>query len=162
MRGLLDITNVNISRSVIDGMQQRLAEHGRRGEEAFALWAGQRTDSVFTVQEAIIPRQFAGRMGRGVYVEVPGEELHRINVYLYEQQWQLLAQVHTHPTNAFHSDTDDAYPLVATVGAFSIVIPDFAARQFDWRDVAVYRLSELNRWVGQTTAQVAEVFREVQ
>ena len=35
-------------------------------------------------------------------------------------------QVHTHPFEAFHSPTDDAYPLLGDAGFLSLVIPDFA------------------------------------
>ncbi len=35
-------------------------------------------------------------------------------------------QVHTHPFEAFHSPTDDTYPLLGDVGFLSLVIPDFA------------------------------------
>jgi hypothetical protein len=35
-------------------------------------------------------------------------------------------QVHTHPGEAFHSPTDDAFPLIHEIGFLSLVIPDFA------------------------------------
>jgi hypothetical protein len=34
-------------------------------------------------------------------------------------------QVHTHPGEAFHSRTDDAYPIIHTPGFLSLVIPKF-------------------------------------
>lgn len=37
------------------------------------------------------------------------------------------AQVHTHPGEAFHSATDDRWPIISQVGFLSIVIPDFAS-----------------------------------
>ena len=36
------------------------------------------------------------------------------------------AQVHTHPWEAFHSATDDAWPVIHLEGFLSLVIPDFA------------------------------------
>jgi hypothetical protein len=36
------------------------------------------------------------------------------------------AQVHTHPGAAFHSKTDDDFPLIHEVGFLSLVIPNFA------------------------------------
>lgn len=35
-------------------------------------------------------------------------------------------QVHTHPGEAFHSETDDSFPLLFDPGFLSLVIPDFA------------------------------------
>lgn len=37
------------------------------------------------------------------------------------------AQVHTHPGRAFHSATDDEWPIVSQPGFLSLVVPDFAA-----------------------------------
>jgi hypothetical protein len=34
-------------------------------------------------------------------------------------------QVHTHPSAAFHSSTDDQYPIINTPGFLSLVIPGF-------------------------------------
>lgn len=49
------------------------------------------------------------------------------------------AQVHTHPGRAFHSGTDDDWPIVSQPGFLSIVIPEFA-----------YGKATLdNAWVGQ-------------
>jgi len=36
-------------------------------------------------------------------------------------------QVHTHPCEAFHSETDDAFPLLFDAGFLSLVIPNFAS-----------------------------------
>ena len=49
------------------------------------------------------------------------------------QFWLMLArenlgirvQVHTHPREAFHSPTDDDFPIIHTVGFLSLVFPDF-------------------------------------
>lgn len=37
------------------------------------------------------------------------------------------AQVHTHPGDAYHSATDDRWPIVSQAGFLSIVVPFFAA-----------------------------------
>ena len=36
-----------------------------------------------------------------------------------------MRQVHTHPGAAFHSPTDDAWPIVHLEGFLSLVLPDF-------------------------------------
>jgi hypothetical protein len=46
---------------------------------------------------------------------------------LGKSQRSVKAQIHTHPGDAFHSATDDHWPIVSQVGFLSIVIPDFAA-----------------------------------
>ncbi|MBX9460687.1 MAG: hypothetical protein KL785_05895 [Brevundimonas sp.] len=43
-------------------------------------------------------------------------------------------QVHTHPGAAYHSATDDAFPLIHTPGYLSLVIPRFATGPADFTD----------------------------
>jgi hypothetical protein len=88
----------------------------------------------------IIPAQAGLRTESGLCVYVGGDELHRLNVHLYEKQIKLVAQIHSHPTDAYHSDTDDAYAIATVLGSLSIVVPDFASRPFNMQECAVYRL----------------------
>jgi hypothetical protein len=45
---------------------------------------------------------------------------------LVDQGLGVRVQIHTHPFEAFHSKTDDDYPLLFDVGYLSLVIPNFA------------------------------------
>lgn len=45
---------------------------------------------------------------------------------LADQNLGVRVQVHTHPGEAFHSKTDDEYPLIHEAGFLSLVIPEFA------------------------------------
>jgi hypothetical protein len=45
---------------------------------------------------------------------------------LAQEKLGVRIQVHTHPGEAFHSPTDDAFPIIHTVGFLSLVIPNFA------------------------------------
>ncbi|MBA2335589.1 MAG: Mov34/MPN/PAD-1 family protein [Blastocatellia bacterium] len=90
----------------------------------------------------------------GVCVTVTGDELHRINVELYQNKLSLIAQIHSHPTEAYHSTTDDTFPIATTVGCLSLVVPDFAIRPFALRDCAVCRLQPTGRWMQLTQREV--------
>src|SRR5207302_2836368 len=46
--------------------------------------------------------------------------------FLVKDGRSVRAQIHTHGGRAFHSRTDDLYPLVHTPGFLSIVVPRFA------------------------------------
>lgn len=50
---------------------------------------------------------------------------------LARQGRAIRAQVHTHPGLAFHSETDDHWPVISQPGFISIVIPDFAMGPID-------------------------------
>lgn len=100
------------------------------------------TDDVFEVQTLHSPPQTAFKSGDGLCVRVDGAALHDLNRWLYEHAEILGVQIHTHPTEAYHSDTDDAFPIVTERGALSIVVPDFCRRGLMCDGVAAYRLNE--------------------
>ena len=89
-------------------------------------------------------------------MRVEADELHRLNVWLYESAERLAIQVHSHPTEAFHSDTDDTYPIVTTLGGLSLVVPDFARYGVRGPETALYRLSSAG-WKGLSPADAGRV-----
>lgn len=56
------------------------------------------------------------------------------------------AQVHTHPCEAFHSPTDDAYPLLGDAGFLSLVIPDFAMGSIGFDGAYLTEIQPDARW----------------
>jgi hypothetical protein len=147
MNDLAAVDRVLVHRSLVDDMQARLRAIGDHGFEAFALWVGVVDGTKFRVERIFIPEQHAAKGPEGVHVRVDGDELHRINVWLHEKGLRLFAQIHTHPTDAFHSDTDDSYAIATTTGCLSIVVPDFARDSFAVERCAMFRLDEHGDWL---------------
>ena len=147
MNDFLDVQRIKVPTDVIDRTISHLRAVGSHGYEGFALWVGQREQNLFAVKECVIPQQEGMRSERGVCVSVGPEELHRLNVWLYQKKYQLVGQVHSHPTDAYHSDTDDTFPIATTLGSISVVIPDFAKHGFVLADSAVYRLLPTEGWI---------------
>lgn len=145
--GFLDLTQITVARSLADEARAHLREVGRSGYEGFALWVGVRANQDFVVKQTIIPAQIGHRSPDGVCVSVGPEELHRINVWLYENGMSLIAQLHSHPGDAYHSDTDDTFPIATTVGALSLVLPNYAVRPFALEECAIYRLMPNAGWM---------------
>jgi hypothetical protein len=56
------------------------------------------------------------------------------------------AQVHTHPGRAFHSPTDDAWPIIHTPGFLSLVIPNFAAGDVGFTGAFLTEIGENGQW----------------
>ena len=52
--------------------------------------------------------------------------LNQFWLQLARTEFGIRVQVHTHPYDAFHSDVDDAYPIIHSTGFLSLVIPRFA------------------------------------
>jgi len=143
---LTQVTEVLAPRNVVEETQAHLRQAGSAGLEGMALWAGQQDGAQFHIRAAIIPQQQGHRTEHGLAVSVPGAELHRINMWLHRNRLRLIAQVHSHPTEAYHSSTDDRYAIATALGALSIVVPDFAVRPFRLDDCAAYRLSPSPWW----------------
>jgi hypothetical protein len=130
-----------VRREVLERTESALRGAGEQGCELFALWSGTISDRIFLGTTVHIPEQKAYRLPDGLLVKVEGPALHRLNVWLYEHDETLGVQVHAHPTHAFHSTTDDTYPIVTETGSLSIVAPYFAKDGVLSRGTACYRLS---------------------
>jgi hypothetical protein len=161
MSDLLDVREVRVPRELADAARDHLRAAGAEGWEAFVLWAGRAAGERFDVLTTLVPKQTAHRTASGLLVEVGEDELFRINIWLYENRMQLIAQLHAHPGEAYHSGTDDAYPIMAQVGGLSLVLPDFAIRPFDVRDLAAYRLYPGRGWVRVPEAEIATLVNVV-
>lgn len=157
------IRKVHLPSSILDQTGGWLRRIGRRNDEAFVLWAGNfRTPEEFDVTTGILPEQKTISSPFGIGVRVEGEEIRRISQWLYDNNKVLLGQVHSHPTQAFHSDTDDFFPLVTAKGQFSVVVPFFARGSLpDLSRCAVFRLSGYGDWRQLSAAQVNVIFQVI-
>ncbi len=151
MTGLSDIHSVLVPKELALRAHAHLQAVGEAHMEGFALWAGIPTGETFQVLETIIPTQSGLWMENGVCVTVTADELHRINMWLYEHGMTLIAQLHSHPGEAYHSETDDAFPIATTLGSLSLVIPNFARDPFALDLCAIYRLSTRG-WIRMSIA----------
>jgi len=91
---------------------------------------------------AFTPDQRAITSESGVGYFVSGETLFQLNRALADTGLRLIAQVHSHPGEAYHSEADDRYAIVTVDGGFSLVVPDFGEAPADPSSWAVYRLVE--------------------
>jgi hypothetical protein len=146
--------------SLIKTSERALREAGDSGYELFVLWTGKLRDDAFEVQHTYVPTQQSYRRDKRVHVRVDGEELHKLNRWLYDQQQILGVQVHTHPEEAYHSDTDNAYPIATSLGSLSIVVPDFARWGLVCPGMKVYRLAALG-WQEVPADDVKSLISEV-
>lgn len=135
-----------------------LRAYGERNCEGLLLWAGHVNGTRATVRRVIEPVQtpIQEELGVGYFVEVAA--LLSLSRLLATERLRLIAQVHSHPREAFHSDTDDRFAIVTESGGFSLVVPDFACRPMSLGECAVYRLSR-GDWLRLGVSEVAATFR---
>lgn len=112
---------LRVPTSVFEETFRRLRACGRGRDECQVLWVGPWADPG-TVTEVVHPEHHGHRGG----FEIDDAWLTRFWLRLATRGEGVRAQVHTHPGSAFHSDTDDAWPIVHLEGFLSLVIPDFA------------------------------------
>lgn len=119
---------------------------GRECCETAVLWLGCRSSQgPATVKEVFHPRQIADRD----FFRIPPDAMRSLITHLRERRLQVLAQVHSHPKHAFHSDADNAWSIVRHVGAYSLVIPWFGARttaESFTGDIAAFQLDADDIW----------------
>lgn len=139
------VRRFRISDAIVKRTEQALREAGKEGYELFVLWSGTVAGEVFEVRTPHVPKQSSYKLRSGLFVKVEGDALHKLNAWLYEQEEVLAVQVHAHPTDAFHSDTDDTFPIVTTLGGLSLVAGDFAQHGLFSDGMAAYRLTN-NGW----------------
>ena len=143
---MLGIKEIRVPRDVVEAIQQHLREAGSTHCEGVAFWAGRIAAEVFEVHAALVPAQIQTRSADGVAVMITGDELFRMNVWLHKNRMTVVAQLHSHPGEAYHSDTDNDYSIVTQAGGLSIVVPDFAHGPFSLDTAAVYRLDAQGAW----------------
>jgi hypothetical protein len=142
---LAEVERFLIPSAIIDHTDRLLRAAGHRRAEMFVLWTGYVSDKTFTAATAYVPEQQAHQLDDGLCVTVSGPALHTLNRWLYEHGQTLAVQVHTHPTEAYHSTTDDTYPIVTQRGGLSLVVPFFAADGVRGSGTALYRL-DMRGW----------------
>ena len=129
-----------VPKRVCDETDRLLRNAGLSQNEHFVLWSGSFDDKNFQVKTLHNPRQEAFSTSQGLCVHVGGDELYQLNRWLHENEERLAIQVHSHPTKAYHSDTDDSYAMVTTLGGLSLVVPNFCNDGVRGPGTALYRL----------------------
>lgn len=131
-----------ISKEHADKTNEALQRAGQKKRELFVLWSSRVGPNDCTISTVHVPKQTSYTLPSGLLVRVDGAELHRFNTWLFEHDERLVAQVHAHPGQAYHSETDDTFPIVTAEGGLSIVVPDFAAVGLEDPATAIYRLRD--------------------
>ena len=132
--------------SAICKTEEAIRSAGEDGYELFVIWSGRRDEDTFDVMEVHVLPQVSYKSDDGLCVRIDGPELHRLNVWLYEAQQVVGVQIHSHPRAAYHSVTDDTFPIATLDGSLSIVLPLFGRDGFESSDIAAFRLT-YHRWL---------------
>jgi hypothetical protein len=147
------MSRIKVGRSVVASTIERLHAGGHVGHERAVLWLGSGADRIDELYE---PRQRT----RADQFYFDGQSMQMLFAHLREKRLRVLAQVHSHPGRAFHSQADDDWAIVRHAGALSLVLPRFAqeATVDNFLSLAAtYVLSTRNDWEETGGATLLEV-----
>lgn len=131
---------------VVNTTLTHLREAGIRRCECVVLWLGRRRDNEIIVEQAYRPLQHA----KSDLFHIPLAGMAALHAQLRRTRAMVIAQVHSHPHEAFHSDADNRWAIVRHEGALSLVVPDFAAHtRLDnfLNQTKVFRFSAAAEWI---------------
>lgn len=141
-----------ISSALVEQTIAVLQEGGKRRCETVVFWLGKGN----TVDEVYRPEQSISID----YFHLPSESMRSLMNYLKRDRRRILAQVHSHPGEAFHSKADDDWAVIRHEGALSFVLPRFAGttnlHNFT-EETATFSLSPDDKWIEVSTADVVSV-----
>ena len=135
---------------------ETLRRSGRRQSEGVVLWLGHRGGEQDIARSVYEPIHTAAVD----FFHIPPHGVDALMNRMDETGTCVVAQVHSHPAAAFHSRADDEWAIVRHIGAFSIVVPDFAARTTEHnfaREALIFQLGSDNRWHPVGAAEILEV-----
>ena len=122
----------SIPQPIADETAAYLKRYGARKCEGLAYWAGSVGANGEAVVQALV---LVNHKPQGAGVHVTKDEVRNLVRVMAELDLKLLAQVHSHLGDAFHSHGDDEHATSFHEGFVSVVVPRYAMEDselFDW------------------------------
>ncbi len=136
------IDNIVIEPEIVATTLRVLQHFGSHGCEGLVLWVGTMDANRAQITKAVVPDQQPMKSEEGVGYFVDATTLFELNRTLAETGLRLIAQIHSHPSDAYHSEADDRYAIVTANGGLSLVVPNFGRAPADPTLWAIYRLHD--------------------
>jgi hypothetical protein len=130
-----------LPRSILEETFALFRQCGAGRRECQALWVSP-WSALQQISAVIHPRHQATSAG----VQVDPNWIGNYWLELSEKKMGIRVQVHTHPGAAFHSGTDDEFPLIHQPGFLSLVIPNFALGPIGFRGAYLAEISSSGVW----------------
>jgi proteasome lid subunit RPN8/RPN11 len=136
--------HLSVPHRLLAATLRELRDAGAASMERLVLWTGEPAADAH-VSSLVVPPQEADVD----YFHVPPIGMRAVFDALRPNRHAVLAQVHSHPGVAFHSEADDEWAIVRYEGALSIVVPYFASAttpETFVQDAAVFVLRADDVW----------------
>jgi hypothetical protein len=131
-----------VPQTVLKCTFDQLRRCGRGRRECQVLWTSS-WNNPSQITDVVHPQHRAHIGG----FEVESDWLTKFWLDLGRLNAGVRVQVHTHPGEAFHSATDDAFPMICTPGFLSLVIPNFATGAATLEEAFLAELDDRGRFM---------------
>jgi proteasome lid subunit RPN8/RPN11 len=123
-------------------LQQCLAPSQASRNEGVCFLLGRTDGNTAVCITAVRPK---AKTGPG-YFHVPAFAMAEVLEIAMDLDLQIVAQVHTHPVDAFHSDGDEDGANIRYDGFVSIVLPNYGAQLPAFSGAAIYHYRAASGW----------------
>lgn len=130
-----------LSRALLEQTFAQFRHCGAGRRECQALWVGPWADPLL-ITEVVHPRHSASPVG----FQLDSDWLSDFWTRLSVEELGIRIQCHTHPGTAYHSATDDAFPILHTPGFLSLVFPRFAQGPVGFDQAFLAQIVDTGRW----------------
>ena len=139
--GVLPTPVTLVSNKIMELTFDILRECGEGQRECQVVWIGP-----WSAPQVVTSVVHPVHQAYGDGFELSDSWISRFFTYLSETKQGIRVQVHTHPGRAFHSATDDGWPIVSTPGFQSLVIPRFAQGDVGFEGAYLAELDAEGAW----------------
>lgn len=143
----------HLPQDIWDGTVTALRYYGQFQSEGLAYWGGIVGAGGETVVTSLLK---LNHLPQGGCVRPTPEEMRVLLRTLRERDEKLVAQIHSHPWQAFHSPGDSQHATSFHLGFISIVLPNFGNGVQSLLDCAVYEFR--GNFEALTNTEIADRF----
>lgn len=142
-----------IAEACYSGLVESLSSSQERRHEGVALLLGKLAGEAVIALACVQPK---ATTPAGSF-DISAAEMARVIALATDLELELVAQVHTHPREAFHSQGDDEGARVRYDGYLSLVIPDYGAGLPRLDGAALYEFSSRDGWIPLSVENISIV-----
>lgn len=137
---------IQISKSIFDTTLHQLQKVGEDYKEGIAYWSGILNRSNGIIKNVIFADDYPEFHNEPYFANVSLETSFKIGEKIHQRNEFLFAQIHTHPSDAFHSFVDNNYPISHRIGFLSVVIPNFGKNIDSLQQCKIFEYKGKAKW----------------
>lgn len=152
------IYHVDISNQLFEKTIQKFQKAGLESKENIAYWTGELNGNNAEISKVIFAEDYPEFENSQYSAKVSLQSSFMIAEQIHKSNGILVAQIHSHPAEAFHSWIDNERPISHRKGLLSIVVPYFAREIQDFSKCKIYEYLGSGKWYELTNDEMQNRF----